>query len=100
MLDLSGLYQVLPDEPQPVAVPLLSVECSVVVNNFIAEVEIVQKYQNKENTSLEVVYYFPVEESASVLGCKALLDGNTCSVVVVGRLYLTYIILSYHIYVY
>ena len=90
MLDLSGLYQVLPDEPQPVAVPLLSVECTAVVNNFIAEVEIVQKYQNKENTSLEVVYYFPVEESASVLGCKALLDGNTCSVVVVGRLYLTY----------
>ena len=82
MLDLSGLYQVLPDEAQPVPVPLVDVEVRVVVRNFIAEVELRQKYQNKENNPLEVTYFFPLEEEASVIGCKALLDGEnifTCS---------------------
>ena len=76
MLDLSGLYQVLPDEAQPVPVPLVDVEVRVVVRNFIAEVELRQKYQNKEKNPLEVTYFFPVEEEASVIGCKALLDGE------------------------
>ena len=77
MFDLSGLYHVLPDQAEPVPVPLLSVEVKAEVRNFIAEVELRQKYQNKENNPLEVTYFFPVEESASVIGCKALLDGNT-----------------------
>ena len=76
MLDLSGLYQVLPDEARPVPVPLVNVEVRVVVRNFIAEVELRQKYQNKEKNPLEVTYFFPVEEEASVIGCKALLDGE------------------------
>ena len=76
MFDLSGLYQVLPDEAQPVPVPLVGVEVRAVVRNFIAEVELRQKYQNKENNPLEVTYFFPVEEEASVIGCKALLDGE------------------------
>ena len=76
MFDLSGLYQVLPDQAQPVPVPLVGVEVSAVVRNFIAEVELRQKYQNKENNPLEVTYFFPLEEEASVIGCKALLDGE------------------------
>ena len=76
MFDLSGLYQVLPDEAQPVPVPLVNVEVRVVVSNFIAEVELRQKYQNKEKNPLEVTYFFPVEEGASVIGCKALLEGE------------------------
>ena len=76
MFDLSGLYQVLPDEAQPVPVPLVGVEVRAVVRNFIAEVELRQKYQNKEKNPLEVTYFFPVEEEASVIGCKALLDGE------------------------
>ena len=78
MFDLSGLYQVLPDEAQPVPVPLVGVEVRAVVRNFLAEVELRQKYQNRENNTIEVVYFFPVEESASVIGCKALLDGEKC----------------------
>ena len=76
MFDLSGLYQVLPDQVEPVPVPLVSVEVRAEVRNFIAEVELRQKYQNKEGSALEVTYFFPVEESASVIGCKASLDDN------------------------
>ena len=47
------------------------------MKNFVAEVEIEQKYQNKEETALEVIYNFPVEEEAAVIGCSALLDGET-----------------------
>ena len=65
------------EEDVHVAVPLLSVELRAEVKNFIAEVELVQKYQNKEDNPLEVVYYFPVEESCSVIGCQAQLDGKT-----------------------
>ena len=75
---LSGLYCDLPSHHQPVPVPLVSVEVRAVVRNFLAEVELRQKYQNKENNPLEVLYFFPVEESASVIGCKALLDGEKC----------------------
>ena len=73
---LSGLYCDLPSHHQPVPVPLLSVEVRAEVRNFIAEVELRQKYQNKENNPLEVTYFFPVEEEASVIGCKALLEGE------------------------
>ena len=76
MLDLSGLYSVLPSYGGHVPVPLLSVGVSAEVKNFLAEVSLVQKYQNKENNPLEVIYFFPVEESASVVACKALLDGK------------------------
>ena len=76
MFDLSGLYHVLPDQAEPVPVPLVSVEVKAEVRNFIAEVELRQKYQNKEGSALEVTYFFPVEESASVIGCKASLDDN------------------------
>ena len=74
MFDLSGLYHVLSMSP----VPLLSMEVRAEVKNFIAEVELRQKYENKENNPLEVTYFFPVEEEASVIGCKALLDGENC----------------------
>ena len=53
MFDLSGLYQVLPDEAQPVPVPLVGVEVRAVVRNFIAEVELSQKYQNKDKNPPE-----------------------------------------------
>ena len=75
---LSGLYSDLSCHHQPVPVPLLSVELRLEVRSFLAEVEVRQKYQNKENNPLEVVYCFPVEEEASVIGCKALLDGEKC----------------------
>ena len=54
----------------------LVVGSPVGMRNFIAEVELRQKYQNKEKNPLEVTYFFPVEEEASVIGCKALLDGE------------------------
>ena len=74
-LSLYGLYSV-PGIGEHVPVPLLSVGVSAEVKNFLAEVSLVQKYQNKEDNSLEVTYFFPVEESASVVACKARLDGK------------------------
>ena len=54
----------------------MAVEVRAEVKNFIAEVELSQKYHNKEKNPLEVVYFFPLEEEASVIGCRALLDGE------------------------
>ena len=76
MTDRSGLYQVLPDQTEPVPVPLISVEVRAVVRDFIAVVELRQKYQNKTNDPVEVTFFFPLEEEASVMGCKASLDGE------------------------
>ena len=75
--DISGLYQVLTSDLcrlRPVA--LMSVDLRAEVRNLLAEVEVSQKYQNKENNPLEVVYFFPVEEEASVVACKATFDGK------------------------
>ena len=80
MFDLSGLYSVLAEGvPESEPIPLLSVEVRAEVKNFLAEMELVQRYQNKEDRALEVLYSFPVEESSSVIGFKATLEGKYLS---------------------
>ena len=76
MFDQSGLYQVLPDQAEPVPVPLVSVEVIATVRNFIAVLELRQKYQNKTNNPLEVTYFLPPEEEACITGCEAFLGGK------------------------
>eukprot|EP00092_Neocalanus_flemingeri_P009192 GFUD01009893.1.p1 GENE.GFUD01009893.1~~GFUD01009893.1.p1 ORF type:complete len:803 (+),score=226.34 GFUD01009893.1:227-2635(+) len=76
-----GLFYSLPTEdpstpPQHVSVPLTGVTIRVRLVNFIAQVEVTQEYQNKENNAIEVVYFFPVEEEAAVTGCSAELEGR------------------------
>ena len=58
-------------------IPLLEVGIHVVVRNFIAEVEMTQRYRNTQESPLEVLYRFPVEEEAAVTGCTALLGDQT-----------------------
>ena len=79
---MAGLYQSIPGaspwhEPEQVPpVPLIDVKINAQVKNFIAEVEMMQKYQNKERSAIEVVYRFPMEEGAVVTACSATLEGR------------------------
>ena len=79
---MAGLYQSIPGaspwhEEQIPPVPLMDVKINALVTNFIAEVEMVQRYQNKERSAIEVVYRFPMEEGATVTACSATLEGRT-----------------------
>ena len=60
-----------------VPVPLSSVVVEAKVVDFTAKVDVVQQYVNKERQPIEVVYYFPVEEEAAVVGFEADVDGRT-----------------------
>ena len=60
-----------------IPIPLLEVGIHVVVRNFIAEVEMTQRYRNTQESPLEVLYTFPVEEEAAVTGCTAVLGDQT-----------------------
>ena len=44
--------------------------------DFTAKVEVQQLYMNKERNPIECIYYFPVEESAAVVGFEAEVDGR------------------------
>ena len=48
----------------------------VKVVDFTARVEVQQLYTNKERNPIECIYYFPVEESAAVVGFEAEVDGR------------------------
>ena len=65
------------EEEELTPVPLLGVALSITVRNFIAEVELTQRFRNQETRPLEVTYRFPVEEEAAVTGCTALLGDQT-----------------------
>jgi len=69
-------------EPQYVPVPLTEVSIQVRVVNFTAQVEVTQKYVNKEKNPIEAIYFFPVEEEAAVVGFTAELEGRTVKTVV------------------
>ena len=46
------------------------------VVDFIAEVNIIQDYVNQEANPIEVIYSFPVEESAAIIGFEASINGH------------------------
>ena len=55
-----------------VPVPLKKVQLQVKVVDFISEVNIIQDYVNHEADPIEVLYSFPVEESAAIIGFEPL----------------------------
>ena len=69
-----GLVYILHDLPVPV--PLKEVKLQVKVVDFIAKVSIIQDYINQDVNSIEVLYSFPVEESAAIIGFEAVIDGH------------------------
>ena len=79
---MAGLFIISPgstpwEEEKQDPVPLMEVAINVELRNFIAHVEMRQKYQNKEKNPIEAVYNFPIEEDAAVIGCSAVLEGET-----------------------
>lgn len=70
------------DEPQCIPVPLIQVQINTRVTNFIARVEVIQTYANKEKNPIEATYIFPVEEEAAVVEFFAKLDGREVKTVV------------------
>ena len=70
------IYYIGEERKFPVPVPLRNVNLNIKVVDFIAEVAVEQEYVNRENKPIEVVYSFPVEESAAVNGFEAVIDGR------------------------
>ena len=42
----------------------------------VAEVSVVQEYVNREEKAIEVIYFFPIEESAAVTKVEADVEGR------------------------
>ena len=42
----------------------------------LAEVSVVQEYVNVESKAIEVIYYFPIEESAVVTNVETVVEGR------------------------
>ena len=57
--------------------PLKSVDIASRLINFVAEVNVIQTYQNVEENPIECEYMFPIEEGAAVINFKAELEGRT-----------------------
>ena len=51
-----------------IPVPLKNVQMNAKVVDFIAQVEIYQEYINSESNPIQVLYSYPVEESAAIIG--------------------------------
>ena len=65
-ITVAGLYFEAPgavpwDDDALIPVPLQLVNIQSDVKNFVGQVDMIQKYQNKENHQIEVVYNFPLE---------------------------------------
>jgi len=69
-----GLVHLIHDLLVPV--PLKNVHLDVKVVDFISEVTITQEYLNHEANPIEVLYSYPVEESAAIIGFEAVVDGR------------------------
>ena len=54
------------DEPKPVSLIGVSVHASIV--DLVAQVTIEQRYVNRENTSIEAVYKFPLDDGTNKIG--------------------------------
>ena len=56
------------DKSSIIPVPLKNVRLNIKVVDFVTQVEIYQEYVNSESNSIEVLYSYPVEESATIIG--------------------------------
>ena len=61
-----GLIHIIQNLPAPV--PIRNNRVDVKVVDFISEVTITQEYVNRESNPIEVLYSYPVEESAAIIG--------------------------------
>ncbi|CAF0856477.1 unnamed protein product [Didymodactylos carnosus] len=55
-------------------IPLKQIKVSTKIHSFAADVTITQFFHNEEQTSIEAVYCFPIEENAAVYAFAAKID--------------------------
>ncbi|CAF1612768.1 unnamed protein product, partial [Didymodactylos carnosus] len=55
-------------------IPLKQVKVQAKIHSFAADVTITQLFQNNEQTSIEAVYCFPIEENAAIYSFTAKID--------------------------
>merc|ERR1712172_38348 len=69
-----GLIQMVDDLPVPI--PLKNVHIDAKVVDFVSQVTITQEYVNHESGPIEILYSYPVEESAAIIAFGAVVDGH------------------------
>ena len=57
-------------------VPLVGVSIEAEIHSFYSKVVIAQRYVNREQTPIEAVYVFPLDEGAAVCAFEAMVDGT------------------------
>lgn len=55
-------------------VPLKQVNIKSIIRSFAADVTIKQIFRNDKHTSVDVIYYFPIEEQAAIYNFTAQID--------------------------
>ncbi|XP_038610447.1 von Willebrand factor A domain-containing protein 5A-like [Tachyglossus aculeatus] len=58
-------------------VPLKSISVAVAIQGFVADVTATLRYKNEEQSPVESVFVFPVDEDSAVYGFQAEVDGKT-----------------------
>ncbi|XP_038609876.1 von Willebrand factor A domain-containing protein 5A-like isoform X1 [Tachyglossus aculeatus] len=58
-------------------VPLKSISVAVAIGGFVADVTATLRYKNEEQSPVESVFVFPVDEDSAVYGFQAEVDGKT-----------------------
>ncbi len=66
-------------------IALRGVSIRVALRDLICETEVIQKYQNSENTNIEAVYTFPLPVDAVLLDLEVKLAGKTLRGCVIER---------------
>jgi hypothetical protein len=57
-------------------VPLAGVAIDAAISTLCARVTVTQRFVNREQTPIEAVYVFPLDEGAAVCGFEAIIDGT------------------------
>ncbi|XP_029210389.2 von Willebrand factor A domain-containing protein 5A-like [Acropora millepora] len=58
-------------------IPLESIDIQVDIQGFTAHVVASMKYRNNEESPIEAIYIFPLDEDAAVCGFQAIINGRT-----------------------
>eukprot|EP01087_Luapelamoeba_hula_P007565 TRINITY_DN1849_c0_g1_i3.p1 TRINITY_DN1849_c0_g1~~TRINITY_DN1849_c0_g1_i3.p1 ORF type:complete len:157 (+),score=29.20 TRINITY_DN1849_c0_g1_i3:64-471(+) len=70
-----------PQQPATPSCPLTSSEAHALIRDFCASVTLVQTFRNTQDSPIEAVYQFPLNDKYCICGFEADVDGK----VIVGR---------------
>ena len=66
-------------------IPLENIEYRAVVAGNMAQVRVIQRYQNEVSQSVEAVYVFPLPDESSVTGCRMVIGDRKIAAVIKER---------------